>query len=87
MGHWSEIRNDYMREDEDGFVVITIDAWKTDDTEEGEIIADIIGKKVKDENVIFVNYRDYIAKKDGYAQEMIAEAKERLATVLADIGK
>lgn len=83
MSFWKEIRNNHIIEECDGYTIITIDAWETDDDcEEGTVIADVIGKKVKDEDVIFVNYRDGIARFDEYAQEMINEAKEKMRMAL-----
>ena len=66
--HWTEIRIDYLDEEE-GFWYV--DAWKTcNDDEEGKSIAmidDLTGRVI---------YLDPLARIDKYAQEMIREFLE-----------
>lgn len=70
MSIWSEIRNDFMDEDEGKFY---IDAFLTpDDNEEGKVIAKV------NVNTLEVEYLDDRAKTDAYALEMIAEILEDL---------
>jgi hypothetical protein len=63
MSKWKEIRNDYQ---DDG--IMYIDAWLTDDDDEGGCGIATINLKTKE-----VTYFDEVAKTDKYAQEMINE--------------
>jgi hypothetical protein len=76
---WAEIRNDYIEEADEDFHVLHIDSWKTgDDTEEGKVIAKLVGI-VKDEKPhIYVSYEDADARVDPLAQESIKEADQKL---------
>jgi hypothetical protein len=70
MSIWSEIRNDFLDEDEGKFY---IDAYLTDDdNEEGKVIAKV------NINTLEVEYLDDRARTDSYAQEMINEILEDL---------
>lgn len=65
MSKYSEIRNDYINEEENA---VYIDAWFTDDdNEEGTVIAKV------DLDTLAVEYLDADAKTDEYAQEVIRD--------------
>lgn len=68
---WSEIRNTHIEFDENGFTIITIDGYKTeDDNECGEVIAFVVGKG----NSATTLYVDNLARVDKYAQNIINES-------------
>jgi len=76
---WMAIQNEFIDESgfEEGYVVMSIDAWITnDENEEGKVIAEI--KLDLSSNETTVTYKDEDAKTDSYAQEMIREGIETL---------
>lgn len=77
MSKWSEIRCDFINED-DGFW--RVDAWLTDDdNEEGEVIA-----YISDENPDIVIYHDNEARVDEYAQEIIKFMQKELMDLIRE---
>lgn len=81
--HWSQIQNTYTRytneilpEEGDLLAATSIDAWKTQDSEEpGKVIADVLLSKSGD---IIINYHDQLARYDNHAQEIIQDAVAHL---------
>lgn len=68
---WSEIRNSHIELDKDGFTIITIDGYETEDENEcGKVIAFVIGKG----NSATTLYVDNFAIVDEYAQNIINES-------------
>lgn len=78
---WAEIRHAH-REEENGFIVAFIDAWKTSFTdneidEEGKVIAKVVGAYTKSgEPTVYVTYQDTLAQVDAYAQAAIRQATQ-----------
>lgn len=78
---FAEIRNDYVCEtftelEGDLEAVITIDAWLTDDdSEEGQVVAQVAKTKSGD---IIVLYNDNAVREDKEVTKAIIEAKDML---------
>lgn len=81
--HWSQIQNTYTRytneilpEEGDLLAATSIDAWKTQESEEpGKVIADVLLSKSGD---IIINYHDQLARYDNHAQKIIQDAVAHL---------
>lgn len=72
---WSEIRNSHIELDKDGFTIITIDGYETEDENEcGKVIAFVIGKG----NSATTLYVDNFAIVDEYAQNIINESLRKI---------
>lgn len=81
---WAEIRNDYHEEDENGFIVAHLDAWKTNDPndENGEVIAKVVGARIDGQAKIYVSYQNVDAQIDETAQSAIKEAARDIRNTL-----
>lgn len=81
---WGEISNNYIEDADEGFHVLHIDAWKTNDgNEEGVVIAKLIGIQKDDKPHVYLSYQDPEARIDPYAQEVIKEADKKLRDYLS----
>ena len=80
MSYWSEVKNNHVEasfdKNLDGAIVktIDIDAWRAG-CEEGEVIATVVLSEMGD---VCVVYKNYIARSDKYAQEVIREAIDKI---------
>lgn len=79
--YWSEIKNDFIDEDniKDGILELHIDGYTTDDDDEdGNVIAKVIAINTISQLVIHTVYIDNIARIDSLAQKSIIEAITKL---------
>lgn len=82
---WAEIRNDY-HEEENGFIVAHLDAWKTNDPndENGEVIAKVIGARIDGQHQVYVTYQNVDAQVDETAQTIIKETERDIRKALSE---